>query len=127
MITYLNCFNLIKLSLLQKKRYTYIPINKKNTEIMFLLLKYNVILGYKIIQFNKVKKYLIFINTQVPYYNIKNLLKVTKPRFLKIKDLKNLSNKNTLTNYILCTSVGFINIKEAIFLKIGGILIFRIN
>lgn len=126
MITYLSCFNSIKLALIQKKQYTYININNKNNIILNLFIKYNIITGYKIISIKNSQKYLVFLNKSVAYFNIKNLLKITKPRHIKFKELIKLNNKNTHTTYILCTSKGFLNIKEAIFQKIGGILIFRI-
>lgn len=127
MLTYLNCFNTVKLALLKKNKFTYIEINRKNTIIITLLLKYNVVLGFKIININNKNIYVVYVNSAINYLSIKNLHKISNPRFVKYKDLKFLSNKNTGTKYILSTSKGFIDIKEALHIKIGGILLFKIN
>lgn len=126
MFSYLKCFNDVKLALLKKNRYTYINITRKNTIIIKLLNKYNVILGFRIVTIRREKIYLVYVNTSVNYFNLKNLHKLSNPRFLKYHELKSLANKNTGTKYILSSSIGFIDIKEAVNKKIGGILLFRL-
>lgn len=84
-------------------------------------------MGYKIVSFKKNNFFLVIINSKYNYFDLKNLVQLTKPRYLKLKDLNELNNKNTNSNYILCTSKGFLNIKEAIVLKTGGLLSFKIS
>lgn len=126
MIQYLFCFNQIKLALLKKKQSCHILKNKKNTIIIDLCIKYNVALGYKLVLQNSKVFYLVYLNPNTCFYNLKNLLKITKPYPIKLKTLQKLNNKNTYTVYILNTSKGFLSIKEAMRHKIGGVLTFRI-
>lgn len=126
MISYLNCFNEIKLGLLQKKQYLYIKDIKKNFIILKLLTKYNIIIGFK-----KKKKgdnffYLVYLNNSVSYFNIKNLFKINNYKVLKLKDMTKIKNKNSFTQYILSTPKGFLNMQESIKMGVGGKLIFRI-
>lgn len=90
------------------------------------MTKYNVILGYKIVLIKNIEYFLVTINSKTNHFELKNLVQLTKPRYLKLKDLNKLNNKTTYSNYILCTSKGFLNIKEAIIKKTGGLLAFRI-
>lgn len=126
MIQYIKCLNNIKLALKQKKFFTYIEVNKKNKKVLDLLIKYNIIIGFSLIHSKKNLLYKVYLNISIPFYNLKNLLKISKPKILKLKGMNKLQNKNTQTIYILNTSEGFLNIREAIQKKQGGTLLFRI-
>ena len=126
MLGYLNAFNLIKLNIIKRSKFGYIDISKKTTIIIKLLMKYDIIIGYSYITINNKKLFKVYFNTKFKCNNLKNLCKLTNQRTLKLRHLIKLSNKNTESKYIFCTSKGLIELKEAINYKVGGILLFKI-
>lgn len=126
MLPYINTFNFIKLNVIKKSKFNYIRTSKKRIIVIKLLLKYNVITGYKFITRNKINFIKVYFNTNFPFFKLKNLCKLTNQRTLKHKHMLVLNNKYTDSKYILSTSKGLLELKEAIQLKIGGVLLFKI-
>jgi len=127
LLGYINCFNAVKLALIRKETYTFVRINRKNLLCLQLLLKYNVINGFKKINFKEKEVFFVYLNTKYLWFNLKNLYKITNAQSLKYYLMNQLQNKNTKTIYIFSTSKGLLNLQECINLKIGGVVLFRIN
>jgi ribosomal protein S8 len=127
MLNYINTLNLIRLGLHHKKQTIKIVNNKNNKNLLFILLKLNVVLGWSN-GLNKNKKpiYIVFCNKNINK-QLFTLVKPTKQLFLKLKNLKQLSKKFAFNNVYLSTSKGLITINEAICKNVGGILFFRIR
>lgn len=86
------------------------------------MIKLGVILSYKIIN-NKIK---IVINIISNTKQIKVLSKPSIKINIKYKHILKVKNLNTGSNYVLITNKGILTLQEAIKIKSGGILLFKI-
>lgn len=115
--------NNIKLHIKLKKKKLLLKKNNKNNSIFEILLKTNIVLGIK----NFEKHTIVFLNTNYPYYTMKNLYKKNSPRIVKYKYLNKFQNKYTLSMYLYSTSKGLLLTEDLKKNKIGGLLIYRCN
>lgn len=108
-------------------RVVYIKINHKNTALCNLLLKHNIIFGYRVVSSGGFKTYEVIIQKGCKFFDLKNFVKVKKCRTIKYKDAIALCNRHTHTCYVFMTSKGIVTLPEMIELKLGGILMFRLK
>jgi ribosomal protein S8 len=100
--------------------------NKKTTEILFILLKLNLIHGWSVIIGNNGRfVYIVYCNI---YNNkhIQTILKPSKQINVKHKFLKKLNMHFSSTSAYLNTSCGILTFKEASNKNIGGFLLFQL-
>lgn len=124
MLTYIQTFNTIKTHFLTKKRTLFLKNTKKNKCILHVFLKANLILGFKLSNDENIK---VFLTALPSPYKLKNFFNLTRPRYIKIKDINKYKNKNTGSIYILSTSKGLLTLQEAIEYKVGGVLMFKLQ
>jgi len=115
-----NILNKIKINNIIKKKILIININKKEINLLKILIKLNII---KYI-FKKNNKYILILNffkKNKLIFNIKNLYKLSNKKFLKNKNIKKINKKNKII--IISTNKGIINNFDADKKKLGGIVI----
>ena len=116
----MNIINTIKINMLNKKNKIIINYNKKNINILKILLKLNII---KFI-IKKNKKIIIIINflkKNKTIFKLKNLYKNSNYKIIRFKNLKKINNNNCL--FIISTNKGVILNYDSIKKKIGGVLL----
>jgi ribosomal protein S8 len=124
MVMKFNIINLVKLNLIYKKRKIRIKLNKYEYNLVKFLIKINLI---KFIKKNN-KNYDIFFNyiyNKPIFRNIKNISKPSRPVFISNKKLKFISNKYK-SIFLLNTNKGILTNLEAINMKVGGLIIFKL-
>lgn len=121
---YYKCVNGLKLSILYNKKGFVIEKNKKNLDLLKLLLKLNI-LKYIKIEDKCVFAYINYINNKPVFNNITNLFKPSHRFYISLKNLKKVSYKHNWI-LILSTSQGVLNNFEAIEKGVGGVLISKI-
>ena len=108
-----------------KKKKLKVKLNKKETQILKIFLKLNII---RLIKNHKTMYniYFQYINNEPTFKNIKNMHKPSKPFYISLKQIIKINKKN---NYIffLSTNKGLISNFEAEKYKIGGILVLQIK
>lgn len=128
MKNYISCFNIIKNNIIKKNVFCYIKKTKKHYFLISVFLKMNVLLGYKITKIKNLEYYCIYLNiNNNDNNNLTLLYKKSYPIFIKLKYLQKLKNKNTYTKYIISTSKGFLDYKECLKNKLGGILFIKLK
>lgn len=118
----LKLINLIKLNLIYKKKLIKYKYNKKNINIIKILIILNIIKYVK----KKNKHIYIYINNLYKKNNINNLYKPSRLLFLKNKTIKKLTLKKKWI-FLLSTNKGILTNFEAINKKLGGIFLLKIN
>lgn len=119
-----NCINLLKISIKNKKKGFIVDKNIKNINILKSFLKINII---KFILF-KDKKILVFINyknNKPLFKNILNFYKTSHKTYINYKNLNKIIKKHNWL-LILSTSRGIINSSEALRLRVGGLIIAKL-
>ncbi|MGX7577089.1 30S ribosomal protein S8 [Candidatus Vidania fulgoroideorum] len=125
----MNCFlisnNLISLFNAQNSKKQVVILNFNNLTISFLkyFYKKNKILKYKVIG----NKIYVFLKKTYIFYKISFISKPSKRIYKNVKDLKKISGKKTIGEYILSTNKGILNLEESINLNIGGELFLYIS
>lgn len=114
--------NLIKLNFLFKNKFIKTKLHKKEQTIVKIFIKLNIIKNVKKIKQNF---FLIHINTENSFTNLKNLYKPSKPVNINLKNIIKINKKKTNIFY-LSTNCGVINNFEAEKRRIGGRLIMNI-
>ena len=117
-----NLINLIKLNLIYKKKILKYKYNKKNINIIKILIILNII---KCIKKNKTNIY-IYLNNFYKNNYLNNFYKPSRSIFLKTNIIKKLTLKKKWI-FLLSTNKGIITNFEALKKKTGGILIIKIN
>ena len=125
---YCSLLCLIKLSIISNADYIIIVYVKKLLPILDLLIKFNYISYYKILN----KKNLIiyfFNNTAVNYsyqydYSLKIMYKNSNYRYINVYNLNKFYKFDHKRILFLSTSQGIITHQEAIKYNIGGKIIF---
>lgn len=125
---YCSLLCLIKLSIISNADYIIIVYVKKLLPILDLLIKFNYISYYKILN----KKNLIiyfFNNTAVNYsyqydYSLKIMYKNSNYRYINVYNLNKFYKFDHKRILFLSTSKGIITHQEAIKYNIGGKIIF---
>jgi len=121
-----NCVNLLKLSIILKKKGFFINNNKKNLELLKVFLKINIIKYVKIEKYGKKLFVCInYINNKPVFKNIVNLYKPSRKYNISLKTLECVS-KNHNWIIILSTNKGIINNFEAVKYKTGGVVLAKI-
>lgn len=108
-----------------KKKKLKINLSKKETKILKIFLKLNIIRLIK----NKKNTYSIYfqyVNNEPIFNNILNMYKPSKPFFINLKQIIKINKKNNYIFY-LSTNKGVITNFEAEKYKIGGIVILEIK
>ena len=127
MITYVNTFNKIKLACVYRQAVLYVTINRKNTELCNLLLKQNILAGFRILQIDDYKIYELIVNENAKFFDLRNFIRVKKLRKISFKKAFTLNNRYSHSCYIFMTSVGMLTLSELIKFKLGGFLMFRLK
>lgn len=124
--TFFYLLNLININKAQKSLYFNIILTKKTLNYVRIVYQLNYISKYEIISIDEKK----FIRLYLNYFNLLNVGKdfkiFSKPShrfFISLKSLKLLNKRAGLSIYLISTSFGIISHKEAIFKKIGGMLL----
>lgn len=117
-----NLINLIKLNLIYKKKVIKYKYNKKNINIIKILILLNII---KYIKKNNNLIYL-YINNFYKHNYINNLHKPSRPLFLKNSIIKKLTIKKKWI-FLLSTNKGVVTNFEAVKKNLGGMLLLKIN
>jgi ribosomal protein S8 len=117
-----NLINLIKLNLIYKKKIIKYKYNKKNINIIKILIILNIIKYIK--KTNKI--IYIYINNLYKHNYINNIYKPSRSIFLKNSVIKKLTLKKKWI-FLLSTNKGIMTNFEAVKKKTGGILILKIN
>lgn len=118
-----NTLNLIRLAL--KHNLTYIKVykTKSSSNILYVLLKQNVILGWHISTNNNNNTYIVHINRSF-CKKIHTFIKPSNHIYIKIVLLKKLSSSIKTSIIYLSTSKGILSLNEAIKSNVGGILLY---
>lgn len=117
-----NLINLIKLNLIYKKKIIKYKFNKKNINIIKILIILNII---KYVKKNK-KIIFIYINNFYKHNYINSFYKPSRSIYLKNSVIKKLTLKKKWI-FLLSTNKGVITNFEAVKKKLGGTLILKIN
>ena len=117
-----NLINLINLNLIYKKKIIKYKYNKKNTNIIKILVILNIV---KYVKKNNKIIYL-YINNFYKHNYINNFYKPSRSLFLKTSIIKKLTFKKKWI-FLLSTNKGIMTNFEAVKKKLGGILILKIN
>jgi ribosomal protein S8 len=123
----IKLLNIIKISMLNKKKYFYYSYNHRNMIFIKKLIQINLIKGLKIIGDKKIKIFIQYINDKPIYSNIKFLYKPSNKFIVNLKTLIKINKYRNNGTYLLFTSKGFITNHEAVLNKTGGILFCKIN
>jgi len=119
-----NCINLLKITILKNKKGFVINNNNKNINTLKPFLKINIIKFMKI-DGKHLFVYINYVNNKPVFKNIINLFKPSNKKFIQLKTLIKLNEKYNWI-FIISTNKGIINSKEALNLKVGGMIIAKI-
>jgi len=114
--------NLIKLNLIYKKKKFKYKTNKKNTNLIKLLILLNIV---KYIKKNNKFTY-FYVNNFYKTNFIKNLYTPSKKIFLKNEIIKKLTIKKKWI-FLVSTNKGLLTNFEAIKKNLGGVLLIKIS
>lgn len=120
-------FNNIKLSCIAKKTVSYVTINRKTKQLCDLLMKKNILLGYRIVSLNSYDIFEVHLNNDVKHYDLRSFIKSNNVRIVSLQNAISLNNRYTHSCYIFMTSKGMLTLPEMIKSKIGGKLMFKLK
>lgn len=123
-ISYL--LNLININKAHKILFFKIPFTQKNLKFLIFLKKFNLINKYILIKENnkiKIKIFLYYYKNKKICHTFKLISKPSNKFTVSYKALRLLNKKSGSSLFILSTSYGLISHKEALKLKITGIVI----
>jgi ribosomal protein S8 len=115
--------NLVRLGNKHKLKYIKILKTKKSTRILQILLKYNYILGWGVVQQKNHQHYLVYISKNTAILHV--LATSTKKLYIKYKYLQLLKQYFSSTTIFISTNCGIISVADACTKKVGGFLLFR--
>jgi len=118
--------NIIKISILNKKKYFYYSYNHRNMTFIKKFIQLNLIRGSKLIGDKKIKIFIQYVNGRPIYTSIKFLYKPSNKFIVNLKTLVKINKYRNNGTYLLFTSKGFITNHEAVLNKTGGILFCKI-
>jgi ribosomal protein S8 len=122
-----NVFNQLKTAQKLKKMTTLISYDSNSHKLISLIYNEGYIKGYTIIENNKkILIFLKYINQNPVINNIKSLSTCHKKNYIKYNNLKKKYNNNTNFISIILTPKGLMTVKNAIKLKLGGLLLYEI-
>jgi ribosomal protein S8 len=120
-------FSSFKNCLLKKKNNFISYYSKFNYLICTYLYKRNFFSELHILNINNTKYLYITLDVNEGEYlflNLNNKYRRSRPIYMNVKKLKKLNSFYKM-NFLISTSKGILNTKEAITLNVGGVLIFE--
>jgi len=124
MLGYITTLNLVRLGIKHKYKFIKIIKNRKSSKILHILLKFNIIYGWTILQKKNFSYYLVYCKPGLT--NIHTFLRPNRKLNIKYKSIKILINRYSTASIFLSTPNGILSINEAYIQKIGGFLFFRV-
>lgn len=128
MVSYILILNLIRVGFTNNKQFIFVPNTRKSISVLRSLISTGLIIGYRNVTLKGRDQVTleVMLNKTIKNINITNLSTPTNQRTIKFKEIKKLRNIGTASTYILITSYGIVNLRQAAELKTGGIMLAKI-
>lgn len=106
-----------------------IPYSTCNLSILHLLVKDGYFYYFEFLSINQILIWFKFNQFGKPvFYNFISFVKFSSNFCVSLKKIRSINFKNTISTYVLYTKhLGYLTLKNAEYLKTGGLLICKFN
>jgi ribosomal protein S8 len=117
----------LKLGFAKKSFYFTVFLTKQILNLLLIFKKLNIIRRFQITNTKTCRIFPTYNKFLIPTSSIKNYSRLKRPIYLKLTALKLLNLSLNHSTFIIETSKGLLTSIEAVKLKLGGLLVCKIN
>jgi len=128
-MSYIIFFNVLKINILNKKKYFYFRFNKRSKQLLYKFIEINIISSATLLEknTNNYKISIAYKHNEPVCKNIKNFYRKSHLTHINIKTLKKLKSYKHNALYLLSTNQGIITNHEALNYCVGGVLMCKVT